>query len=272
MAKLPPPRPLREHRPGIWLKESWLRFSGLTLQTRMTVIRVDDGLLLHSPSPASLDSETREELEALGMPRYLVAPNEIHNVGLRAFQQAYPEAHTTGCPGHPQRVKGVRFDLLLDPSIRSHDVPWARSGELSLHVIGGNRLLHEIAIYHHPTKTLVLTDAVEFIDPKEHLAGPAPSRILRSIMQSMGFGFSAPCMSPEHHSFCRQPEALRASLEHLESWDSDSVILAHGRLLEGQEARSAVREAFTATIRAAEKRSAPVRLLWGLLSKAQGGA
>ncbi len=151
MPSIPPPAHLFEHRPGVWLKESWLRFSGLTLQTRMVLLQVDDALALYSPSPAQLDPATIEEIRAHGEPRWLIAPNEIHNVGLRAFQAAFPAAHTTGCVGHPRRVKDVRFDVLLDTSSAPDAVPWTQSGELRFHVIGGNRLLHEIAVLYVPS-------------------------------------------------------------------------------------------------------------------------
>ena len=148
MTTIPPPAPLRQHRPGVWIKESWLRFSGLTLQTRMVLLKAQDGLVLYSPSPATLDAATIEEIRALGEPSWLIAPNEIHNVGLRAFQGAFPQAHTTGCAGHPRRVRGIHFDALLDARSAPDAVPWTRSGELRFHIIGGNRLLHEIALFH----------------------------------------------------------------------------------------------------------------------------
>ena len=267
MPALPAPRPLVEHRPGVWLKESWLRFGGFTLQTRMTVIRLDDGLLVHSPSPAPLDDETRRELEALGAPRWLLAPNEVHNVGLETFQAAYPEAHTTGCVGHPRRVPKVRFDVLLDASSSAESVPWTQTGEIAMHVIGGNGLLHEVALLHRPTRTLVLTDAVEYIDPAAHLAEPLPSRIVLGTMERFGFRLGGPCMSPEHHLVCRDPAALRASFETIDGWPFDAMIIAHGRLLEGAAARDALRDAFTATIDAATKRSKPARALFDLLAR-----
>lgn len=238
----------------------------------MTLIRTESGLLIHSPSPASLTAEIREEVEALGEPRFLLAPNEIHNVGLRAFQEAYPGAHTTGCAGHPQRVKGVRFDLLLDGSTAKPSVPWAQSGELDYIVIGGNRLLHEVVLYHRASKTLIMTDALEFIDLGQHLAEPLPSRFLRGVMRTMGLRLGAPCMSPEHHCLCRDPQALRVALEAIEAWDYQSLIIAHGRLLEGAAAHSAVTDAFLRTIAAAENRGWLGRTVWGLLSKSQGGA
>ena len=56
-------------------------------------------------------------------------------------------------------------------------VPWTETEELRFHVIGGNWLLHEVAVLHVPSRTLVVTDAVECIHPEEHLAGAPPGVI-----------------------------------------------------------------------------------------------
>jgi hypothetical protein len=265
MAVVPPPGPLVEYRTGVWIQPSWIRVAGLTLQTRMIVLRLQGGLLLYSPTPPPLLDETRAAIEALGQPRWLVAPNEIHNVGLLAFQTAYPAVHTTGCIGHPRRVPKVRFDTLLDSSSPRDSVPWTASGELEFHVIGGNGFLHEIALLHRPSRTIVLADAVENIDPASHL--DAPSRFKLAVLDRMGFHFGEPCMSPEHDLMSRDPAALRGSLEAVEAWDFDAMIIAHGALLEGRGARAALRKAFTATIATVERRSRPVRAILGLLGR-----
>jgi hypothetical protein len=263
---VPAPSALYEHRPGVWIKESWLRFSGLVLQTRMVALDTGQGLALYSPSPAKLEGAIADELRSVGEPRWLIAPNEIHNVGLRAFQKEFPDAHTTGCVGHPRRVNDVRFDVLLDGNSTQEDVPWTEGGNLRFHVIGGNRLLHEIAVLHTPSKTLVLTDAVECIHPDMHLAGP-PSRTMTWLMGRMGFQYRTPVMSPEHHALCVDPGALRASLSALMAWDFDSVVMSHGTILEGEAARSAVDRAFGATLDAIENRSLPGRLFWRAVTR-----
>lgn len=266
MPDLPAPSPLRPWRPDVWIKESWVRFAGMTLQTRMVVLRLGDGLLLYSPSPATLDPATRQELAALGEVRWLVAPNEIHNLGLRSFQEAYPQGHTTGCLGHPRRVRGVRFDVLLDEHSPPDAVPWTGSGELRMHVIGGNSALHEIAVLHAPSGTLVLTDAVEIISDV-YLAGRHPGAAMRWFLGVSGLRLGEPCMSPEHALCCIDPEALDASRQVLESWEFSSLVIAHGELREGEAARAALHDAFTANIAHARARGPLTRSFWSLLSR-----
>ncbi len=268
MVDLPPPSPIYEHRQGVWVKESWLRFFGITLQTRMVVLQLDGGLLLYSPSPAVLDSTTREELERLGVVRWLVAPNEIHNLGLRAFQTAFADAHVTGCVGHPRRVHGVRFDTLLGAGAGPDAVPWSASGELALHVIGGNRLLHEIALLHRPSKTLLVADAVELID--ENVTGGAPlGRLMTWLLRRVGLRPGEPCMSPEHNLYCADPDALSASLQVLAGWDFDSLVMAHGRIVEGAQARRALQLASESALAAIRNRSAAARAFWAATARVQ---
>lgn len=269
MTALPPTRPLYQHRPEVWVKESWVRFFGLTLQTRMVVVRVaNHGLLSYSPSPAEPDDETWRALDDLGEVRWLVAPNEIHNVGLPAFQKEFPEAHTTGCAGHPRRVRGVRFDVLLGGGEPAGAVPWTQSGELDFHVIGGNRFLHEIALFHRPSKTLVVADAVELAEPSV-LGGNPPGQMMRWMLGKMGLREGEPCMSPEHNLYCADPDALQASLRVLERWPFDSLVMAHGRIIEGDEARDGLRHAFEQTIAAARKRGPAARAFWAGASRFQ---
>lgn len=265
--QVPGPSALYQHRPGVWIKESWLRFSGLVLQTRMVVLRTDQGLALYSPSPAKLDDSIIEEIREVGEPRWLIAPNEIHNVGLEAFQNAFPKVHTTGCVGHPRRVRDARFDVLLNCHSAQDAVPWTNGETLRFHVIGGNRLLHEIAVLHVPSRTLVLTDAVECIHPEQHLAGSPPGRALQLLMGRMGFRFRVPVMSPEHHALCVDPAGLRDSLELLKTWSFDSLVIAHGTILDGDDARAALVDAFEATLDAVESRNLLGRLFWRAVTR-----
>lgn len=247
-------------RPGVWTQESWVRFFGMTVQTRMVVLQLRDGLLIYSP--CTPDAETCKALEQLGNVRWIVAPNEIHNLGLCAFQAAYPKAHTTGCVGHPRRVPRARFDVLLDAGGSEDAVPWTASGELRLHVITGNQFLHEIAIFHVSTRTLVCADAVEIIGDS-HLAGQGPGVAKSWLMRKMGLRLGEPCMSPEHLVFCTHPNALAVSLATIEAWGFDALVIAHGQVLEGIAARKAVHNAFTANIIRARSRGPTVRALLG---------
>ncbi len=65
-ANIPQPEPIVEHRPGVWIKASWLRFYGVTLQTRMVVLELSGGGLLRSLPPSPPRGTSVEELGQMG--------------------------------------------------------------------------------------------------------------------------------------------------------------------------------------------------------------
>ena len=62
---------------GIWTAEAPLRFIGLQVGRRMTVVRLASGeLWVHSPAP--LDDALRDALAALGRVRFVIAASLLH--------------------------------------------------------------------------------------------------------------------------------------------------------------------------------------------------
>src|SRR6185369_5835835 len=83
------PAPLRALAPDLWVADRGQTFYGLPVGTRMTVIRLADGsLLLHSP--VELDAGLRQELDAVGHVRYVVAPNRVHHLYAGRVAESYP--------------------------------------------------------------------------------------------------------------------------------------------------------------------------------------
>jgi hypothetical protein len=261
MPNLPAAEPLYPHRPGVWIKPSWLRFAGVNLQTRMVVLELEGGLLLYSPSPPP-DETLLEELHLVGTPRWLLAPNELHTLGVAGFQAAFPGIHSTGCPGHARRVPKLRFDLIVGAT----EPPWARPGAVRYHVIGGNAILHEVALLHEPSGTLLVADAVEYFVPGDRSFQDPPAP-LRWMLQAFGIAPGEPCMSPEHNMLCVDPDALEASLEELSSWSFDSLVMSHGRIVEGAAARETLRSAFVANLARARRRWPISRRLYGWMGR-----
>jgi hypothetical protein len=75
----------------VWVADQPLKFFGLALGSRMTVIRLPDGRLwVHSP--VRLDEELLSELQALGPVGFLVAPSKVHHL----FIKPYGGLHLTG--------------------------------------------------------------------------------------------------------------------------------------------------------------------------------
>ena len=105
--------PLLEYVPdSVWLKEHQLTIMGGAIRTRMTVLRLDGGLCLHSP--VMIDDSTREDIEKLGKVIALVAPSNCHHLYFTSAQQAFPQARTFGTVGVPRARKALERILAWD--------------------------------------------------------------------------------------------------------------------------------------------------------------
>ncbi|WP_201445495.1 DUF4336 domain-containing protein [Belnapia sp. F-4-1] len=217
------PKPVAE---GVHIVDSLMEGPlGTELPVRMTVLRLPDGsLLLHSPTRFS--PALGEALAGLGPVRHLVAPNIAHWTFLEAWQRAFPEAVTWAAPGLRQRGQvrrsRVRLDYDLHPS-----PPAAWGGAITLVTVPGGFGFHEVALFHEPSRTLVLTDLVL------NLEAPRLPALLRPVARL--FGSLAPDGMPPPYLRAvirwRRRAATRAA-ERLLALEPDRVIFAHGRWFE----------------------------------------
>ena len=82
---------------NIWDHEMPIRFGGIPLWHRMTVIRLTNGgLVVHSPT--RLDLASQEEFQKLGPIVAIIAPSWWHDLYLWEYLSAYPNAKLYGAP------------------------------------------------------------------------------------------------------------------------------------------------------------------------------
>jgi hypothetical protein len=104
-------------------------------------------------------------------------------------------------------------------------------------------MLTEIAFFHYPSRTLVLTDLIENFELKR-----THSRSYRLLLRLAGVADpdgKAPI--DMQLTFWRHRRALRAAVEAMIAWNPERIIIAHGRWYEGNcaaELRRAFRWAF----------------------------
>jgi hypothetical protein len=219
----PPLDTLKPIAENVWLVDSGpMRAMGMPLPVRMTVICLGDGtLLLHSPTPFS--ANLGRALEAVGPVRHLVAPNIAHWTFLKDWQAHYADAVTSAAPGLRDRRQVRSSGVRLDRDLGSADTPaWAGEiVEIFVHGVGG---FCEVALFHKASRTLVLTDLVQNLEPGKlpvwmrlpaRLAGNAAPdgrapAYLRAVVKLRG----------------QQPrDAARALL----ALNPDRVVFTHGR-------------------------------------------
>src|SRR5262245_25564318 len=109
---------LRELDRDLWCLDQDLRMSaGMHMPVRMTVVRTEQGLWLHSP--VAIDDATAKAIDSLGPVRDIVAPSLLHHLYARAACERWPSATLHG----PASLAHKRPDLALGRTL-AEDARW----------------------------------------------------------------------------------------------------------------------------------------------------
>lgn len=200
------------------MADSPLRFFGLELGTRMTVMRLPGSkLILHSPVPAV--PELIGQVQALGDVAYIVAPNRFHHLYVGEWQRAFPDASVFVAPGVERKRPELNIKGVL---VGRPEDGWADSVDQVL--VQGIPFTSEVAFFHRPSATLVVSDLAFNI-------GPASPPLTRLVFRAGGtYGRLSP--SALEPWLIRDRNAFRDSLEQILAWPFERVVVAHGAISE----------------------------------------
>jgi len=221
------PRELRKLAPELWVAEQPLRVAGVELGARMTVVRLHGAqLVLHSPiarTPA-----LAEQVERLGTPAFLVAPNRLHHLYVQEWATAYPDARLLLAPG----LETKRTDLAPRAAIIG-ERPAEWGDVLDQTHLDGAPFLGEVVLFHRPSATLIATDLLFNVGAES----PPLTRLLFRVAGAYG----RPAVTPLERLLVRDRDAFRRSLTRVLEWPFERVVLAHGAVIErgGREALAA---------------------------------
>ena|SRR6516165_10321425 len=203
----------------LWVAEQPLRYLGVALTTRMTIMRLaDDALVVHSP--IRLTRELRTAAENIGRVRFIVAPNRFHHLSVPDWQREFPEAQTFCAPGLDTKRRDLKFTAILGDS-----PPLAWAGEIDQAFMHAFPPLNEIVFFHRRTATLIFTDLLFNIARHD-------SAYARFLLKLDG-AFNGPAIPRSFKLLLRRRRAeCFKFLNRLQSWDFDRAILAHGEIIE----------------------------------------
>ena len=170
---------LRELIPNqIWSLEQIQGLYYVAVPIRMTVIKIDNGLMLINPLPPTkeLVNELKKLISIHGKVKTIVLPSASgleHKIGLPALARIFKDAEIWLCPGQWSFPINLPLDFLGIPSKRTRilfedgtpykDVcTWSSLGPINL----GLGRYQEVSCYHSPTRTLIVTDAIIGINSK----------------------------------------------------------------------------------------------------------
>jgi hypothetical protein len=217
---------------GIWLADGpTVEVAGFGYPTRMAVIRLSEGGLFIW-SPVALTPSLRAEAEALGVVRFLVAPNALHHLFLGDWRAAYPQARLFAPPGLRARRKDLAFDGDLGDT---PDPGWAL--EIDQVVVSGNLITTEVVFFHRPSGTVLFTDLLQQFPPGWF-------RGWRSLIARLDLMTEPEPSAPRKFrlSFVDRA-AARSALKRVLQWPIGKLVAAHAAPVE-QDAKAVIARAF----------------------------
>lgn len=233
----PPLDVLKPVAENVWIVDSGPQQAmGLSLPVRMTVIRLASGeVWLHSPT--RFTGELRREIEVIGPIRHIVAPNIAHWTHLKEWQATCPAAIVFAAPGLRDRA-GVRQDgVRLDRDLADAP-PEEWGGAFEQCIVPGGAGFREVAFFHGPTRTLILTDLIQNLEPDKL---PFGTRLFARLTGVQAPDGKAPAYLRLVIRLRRRD--ARAAIERLLAWTPDRVIFSHGRWFD-RDATAQLRRAF----------------------------
>jgi len=215
----------------IWIINYPFKLIGANFGNKMTVIKYDDDkLLLHSPIPIS--PHLIKEIDALGQVKLLMAPNLMHNLFINQWKQHYSEALLIA----PKHIKEVDYDISLEEITQSEKSNLIIPSNLRVQFIAGMKGLHEYALIHIPSGTLVLTDLAFNINNVKGIWSNIFFRLYGA------YGKFGPTYLTKF--IIKNKAKFSQSIETIFSYDFDKIIVSHGDLV-ARDGKSHFSKAFS---------------------------
>lgn len=220
------PQPLAEN---LWLLAYPLKMLGADLRRNVTLIRLRSGkMVIHSTAPFS--PEDVAAICALGKPGWLLDGILRHNTFAKEGREAFPGIPYLAPEGFSEVVGFATTAIVPTPN------EW--DGELLALEIQGAPEARDTALFHVPSRTLILTELIFNFGSDE----PIWTELL--LRAAVG-GKHHPGMSRPFKAGVKDDAAFVRSLATILEWDFDRVIVGHGDVIE-QDGKSKLLSALAA--------------------------
>ena len=216
---------LREIDRHIWVAEQPLRYFGLSIGARMTVVRLASRELVVI-SPVQVSNAIVSQLGKLGKVKHIIAPNLYHYLFAANFKASYPNATFWAIPG----LEIKKPELLTDQIIQDGgNEVWSGLEYIFLdgfRTLGLNGFdsLNECVFFHAASRTLILTDAAFHFDESFPILTQLATKVLG--------GYKSLSPSLLEKIATTEKKKVRKSIRQILGWDFERVIMAHGSIIE----------------------------------------
>ncbi|GHF85232.1 DUF4336 domain-containing protein [Thalassotalea marina] len=214
---------MRQLAENIWIVDGApVQFLGFPYSTRMTVIRLSNGLLwIHSP--IKLTDDLKSFIQQLGEVKYLIAPNHLHHLFLSDWQESF----NVELYGTDEVIK-KRKDISFDGSLNEQRA-WPWQDDIVQEMFTGSPAMQECVFFHQLSKTLIVTDLVENFSPHTF------SGWRRWVAKYAGILAPHGKMPIDWRlSFMFGKSKARKHFSTIMSWQPHILVMAHGEVIEQQ--------------------------------------
>lgn len=209
---------------NLWTIDYPLKFYGLPLTSRMTVIRLRSGQLAII-SPIQISENLKQQIDAIGPVKTIIAPNLYHHLFAQDFVAAYPDAEFWAVEGIEQKRPDLQPDRILTQTDgQLEDLYYHEFKALRILEPRGNCDLNEYLFLHSASRTLIVTDSAFHFDAQS-------SPLLQLLARVLGIHGKLQASLLEKLAL-RDRKQAKETMQTILSWDFDRVIMAHGSIIE----------------------------------------
>ena len=218
---------LKEVDTNIWVAEQKLKYLGLEVGTRMTIIRLKNGEIVVI-SPIKVDKETINQINELGKVRIIIAPNLYHHLFISDFKSAYPDTQILAAPGLESKRQDINFDKIINQGKigTQNEIEYFLFEGFKVLDLKGASSLNEIVFFHRESQTLILTDTAFHFDETFPFITKLITRLIGgykklepSILEKLAIG---------------ERQKVKNSIQTVLNWNFERVIVAHGSIIDNQ--------------------------------------
>lgn len=216
---------LKQIGSDIWVAEQPLKYFGINVGTRMTVIRSENEQLFII-SPIKIDAVIKKQLDEIGIVANIIAPNLFHYLFASDCKNLFPRATFWA----DLDLKKKKPDLAIDKTFDYE------GGNLDDHLkyiffdgfktitLNGFSPLNEFIFYHVLSKTLILTDTAFNFDDSFSFSTKLVAKLIG------GYNNLSPSLLEKIAT--TDKNKIKNTLRKILDWDFDRIIMAHGSIIE----------------------------------------
>jgi hypothetical protein len=206
---------------NLWIASQPLRFWGLSVGTRMTIVKLT-GDRLAVISPIQLTPELVKEIDLLGEVAYIIAPNRYHHLFAKAFQERYPQAEFLAARGLAEKCPHLKIDRVIEEGEGSLDnrLFYRQFPGMYIPSLQGADPLNEVVFYHPESRSTIVTDTAFYFNAK--------SSFLTRIIAKLIGSYDRLQVTILEKWLVKDKSEVEAAIRGVLAWDFDRVIMAHG--------------------------------------------